>query len=89
MNKKIFSNVQDAVEYLFSIEIEDDIIAILLEVDELTDKEEIDDVKLGVPGLWDIARNVEAISADDECQKMNMPSTSEKKPKELKQKSQK
>lgn len=41
MDRKIFSKIQDAVEYHFIKEIEDDIIAIILAVDELTNEEEI------------------------------------------------
>ena len=54
---KIFTNVQDAVECLFSKEIEDNIIAIPPDVDELTDEEEIDK-KLAVPVIKDIAGKI-------------------------------
>ena len=57
MNLKIFTNVQDAVEYLFSKEIEDDIIAIPPDVDELTDEDEIDE-KLEAPVIKDIAGKI-------------------------------
>ena len=54
MNRKIFTNIQDAVEYLFSKEIEDGIIAIPSDVEELTEEEEIDE-KLDAPVIKDIA----------------------------------
>lgn len=49
MNWKIFNNVQDVVEYLFSKEIEDNIVAIPPGVDKLTDDEETHDEKLEAP----------------------------------------
>ena len=61
MNRKIFTSVQDAVEYLFSKEIEADIIAIPPDVDELTDEEEIDGEMLDVPVIKDIAGKIEVI----------------------------
>lgn len=84
MNRKIFNNVQDAVEYLFSKEIEDDIVAIPPGVDELTDDEEIHDEKLDTPVIQDIAGKIEVILVDDECDETDLPSTSERKTKKLK-----
>ena len=57
MNCKIFTNIQDMVEYLFSKEIKGDIIAIPPDVDELMNKEEIDDAKLDAPVTKDNAGN--------------------------------
>ena len=49
MNLKIFTNIQVVVDYIFSKEIESDIIDIPPDVDELIDEEEIDDDKLDAP----------------------------------------
>ena len=83
MNLKIFTNVQDAVEYLFSTEIEDDIVAIPPDVDELTDEEEIDE-KLHTLVMKDIARKIEVILSDDECDQTELLSTCKRKAKKLK-----
>lgn len=85
MNRKIFShNVQEAVEYLFSKETDDDIVASPPTVYEQADEEEIDDDKLHVSIIKDIAGEVEVTSRDDEYQKIDMPSNSDKKTKKLK-----
>ena len=85
MNLKIFTNVQDAVEYLFSKEIEDYVIAISPDVDELMD-EEIDE-KLNAPVTKDIAGKIEVILSDDECDQTELLSTSRRKAKKRKHKS--
>lgn len=59
MNWKIFSNVQDAVECLFSKETERDMIAIAL-VGALINKGEIDGDNLAI--IKCIAGNVEVLS---------------------------
>ena len=64
MNLKIFTNVQNAVEYLFSKEIEDDIIGIPPDVDELTDEEEIDEM-LDAPVTKEIAGKTEVILSNN------------------------
>ena len=78
MNRKIFTNVQEVVENLFSKEIEDDIIAIPPDADELTNEEEIDE-KLDAPAIKDIAGKIEVILSDDECDQKELLSNFKEK----------
>lgn len=61
----IFKNLEDAVEYLFSEDLEADIIALPPEVDELTDEEYIDDEDIGIPNVAELAGYVEIQSQEN------------------------
>ncbi|KAG5871682.1 hypothetical protein JTB14_012043 [Gonioctena quinquepunctata] len=70
----IFKNLEDAVEYLYSEQIEADLITLPSEVDELTDEELLDEENLGLPvyiaGLVEIqTQNLEKSNEGD-----NVPS---------------
>lgn len=49
--KKVFKTAEEAVEYLFSKELESDMIALPPEVDELTDEECFDDTETLDPSV--------------------------------------
>ncbi|ESO11749.1 hypothetical protein HELRODRAFT_166777 [Helobdella robusta] len=66
MRRKNFLNLEEAIEYAFSKEIEADILALPPEVDELTDKETINDEELGTPIVADIAGTMELDVPSDE-----------------------
>ncbi|KAF5298969.1 hypothetical protein FQR65_LT09518 [Abscondita terminalis] len=59
MSSKQFKNLEKAMEYLYSKEIETDIIALPLLVDELTDKEDVDDNVLSAATVIDVAGMLE------------------------------
>lgn len=53
--RSVFKTLEEAVEYLYSEEIEADILALPPDVDELTDEEVLDDEDTGLPIVSDIA----------------------------------
>ncbi|GFY29812.1 uncharacterized protein TNCV_1813861 [Trichonephila clavipes] len=57
--KKVFKTAEEAVEYLFSKELESEMIVLPPEVDELTDKEGFDDTETLDPSARDIAGSIE------------------------------
>ena len=56
MSQKAFANVEDTVEYLLGSDISETMAAIPLNVDELTDEDEVDEKNLNVPTFCDITR---------------------------------
>ncbi|GFS98763.1 hypothetical protein NPIL_254031 [Nephila pilipes] len=52
--KKVFKTVEEAVEYLFSEELESEMIVLPPEVDEFTDEEGFDDSETLDPSIRDI-----------------------------------
>ena len=83
MNLKIFTNIQVVVDYIFSKEIESDIIDRPPDVELIDEEEKIDDEKLDAPVIKDIAGKVDIILSDDECDQTELPSTSKRKAKKL------
>ena len=66
MNRnKIFKSLEEATAYLFSEEIEADIISMPPDVDDLTDEEQFDDDNLSTPFLSDVAGTLEIAVRDD------------------------
>lgn len=66
MTTRPFKTLEEAVEYLYSEEIESDIYALPPDVDELTDEEDVDDNDLSVPTVTDVAGFLEVnIEASD------------------------
>ncbi|GFW33192.1 piggyBac transposable element-derived protein 2 [Trichonephila clavipes] len=57
--KKVFKTAKEAVEYLFSEELEPEMIALPPEVDELTDEEGFDDTETLDPSVRDVAGSIE------------------------------
>ncbi|GFS78200.1 uncharacterized protein NPIL_338931 [Nephila pilipes] len=57
--KKVFKTDKEAVEYLFSEELESEMIALPPEVDELTDEEGFDDTETLDPSVRDVAGSIE------------------------------
>lgn len=80
MNRKTFLTLKEAIEYAFSEEIEENILALPPEVHELTDEENINDDELSVPEIVDITGTTELdIPSDEEDNKpldRLLPSTS-------------
>ena len=76
MATKAFETVEEAVEYLFSDEIEADMIALPPEVDELTDEENIEDDMIGNSHVTDIAGTTEILHTEDQ---KNLPHVTSKK----------
>lgn len=59
MGDKIFKTVEEAVEYLFSSEIEAEMVALPPDPDELTDEEQFDDEDIGCPAPKDVPGRIE------------------------------
>ncbi|GFU75772.1 uncharacterized protein TNCV_1652321 [Trichonephila clavipes] len=59
LRKKVFKTAEKAIEYLFSEELESEMIALPPEVDELTDEEGFDDTETLSPSVRDVAGRVE------------------------------
>ncbi|PRD32403.1 UNVERIFIED_CONTAM: hypothetical protein NCL1_20558 [Trichonephila clavipes] len=57
--RKVFHTAEEVLEYMFSKEIESDIIALPPDVDELTDEEYFDDDEMTTPSVKDLSGNVE------------------------------
>ncbi|GFX38875.1 uncharacterized protein TNCV_4753511 [Trichonephila clavipes] len=57
--KKLFKTDKEAVEYLFSEELESKMIALPPEIDELTDEEGFDDTETLDPSVRDVAGSIE------------------------------
>lgn len=62
---KTFKSAEEAVEYLFSEEIEADMVALPPDVDEITDEESFDDDETGCPVVQDIPGTVEINLPED------------------------
>ena len=56
MSQKAFANVKDTVEYLLGSDIGETMAAISPDVDELTDKDEVDEENLDAPTFCNISR---------------------------------
>ncbi|GFY78010.1 uncharacterized protein TNIN_282831 [Trichonephila inaurata madagascariensis] len=57
--EKVFKTAKEAVEYLFSEELESEMIALPPEIDELTDEEGFDDTETLDPSVRDVAGSIE------------------------------
>ncbi|GFW27355.1 uncharacterized protein TNCV_2832551 [Trichonephila clavipes] len=57
--EKVFKTAEEAVEYIFSEELESEKIALLPEVDELTDEEGFDDTETLDPSVRDVVGSIE------------------------------
>ncbi|GFW98921.1 uncharacterized protein TNCV_4655481 [Trichonephila clavipes] len=57
--KKVFKTAEEAVEYLFSEELESEMITLPPEVNELTDEEGFDDTETLGPSVRDVAGSIE------------------------------
>jgi hypothetical protein len=68
MTTRPFKTLEEAVEYLYSEQIEADVLALPPEVDKLTDEDNVDDGDLDVPLVTDISGYVEINiqSSDDD-----------------------
>lgn len=73
MNRKTFVTLDEAIEYLYSEEIESDIVALPPEVDELTDEEDINDEDLAVPFVSDFAGMTEVDCPSDSDSDFDVP----------------
>ena len=62
---KIFKSLEEATAYLFSEEIEADIISMPPDVDYLTGEEQFDDDNLGTPVVSDVVGTLEITIPDD------------------------
>lgn len=62
MSKLIFRHLEDAVEYVYSKQIEEDILTLIPEVDELTDQEIFNDGGTGVPTVTHFTGFVEILT---------------------------
>ncbi|KAJ8887213.1 hypothetical protein PR048_013428 [Dryococelus australis] len=56
MSQHRFRTIEEALEYFHSDHIEEELAALPLDVDELTDEEQVDDQNLEAPLIQDIAR---------------------------------
>ena len=56
MSQKAFANAEDAVEYLLGSDISETMAAIPPDVNELTDKDEVDEENLNAPTFFDIPK---------------------------------
>jgi hypothetical protein len=66
--RKWFHTAEEALEYMFSKEIESDIIALPPDVDELTDEECFDDDEMTTPSVKDLSDNVEIVLPVEETE---------------------
>lgn len=71
MSRTPFKSLEEAVDYLYSEDIEADIVALPPEVDDLTDEEEVDDRNLDVPEVTDIAGHLEVETRGDNYQEFD------------------
>ena len=61
MSRKVFANVEDAVDYLLGSDICETTTVIPPDVDELTDKDEVDEENLDAPIICDIPGGMEML----------------------------
>lgn len=66
MSREVFTNIDAAIEYLFSEQIDCDLAAVPPDVDELTDEDEIDDDIIDYPVVQDVPGVVEIINPEEE-----------------------
>lgn len=73
MSRQVFKTLDEAVEYLYSEEIEAAIVALPPEVDELTDEDDLNDDDLDVPVVSDVAGQTEINLPFDDEDDNNVP----------------
>ncbi|PRD28757.1 UNVERIFIED_CONTAM: hypothetical protein NCL1_31463 [Trichonephila clavipes] len=64
--RKVFHTSEEALEYMFSKEIESDIIALPPDVDELTDEEYFDDDEMTTSSVKDLSEFYEYLKNETE-----------------------
>ncbi|GFX90803.1 uncharacterized protein TNCV_3166341 [Trichonephila clavipes] len=80
--KKVFKTAEEAIEYLFSEELESEMIALPPEVDELTDEEGFDDTGTLDPSVRDVAGSIEIYlpyENDDDHREADLSNKSKKR----------
>ncbi|GFU26514.1 uncharacterized protein TNCV_2463571 [Trichonephila clavipes] len=65
---KLFHTAEKELEHMFSKEVESDIIALLPDVDELTDEEYFDDDEITIPSVKNLSVNVEICVSIEEIE---------------------
>jgi hypothetical protein len=73
MSRQVFKTLEEAVDYLYSQDIEADILALPPEVDELTDEDDLDDDDLDVPVVSDVAGQTEIYLPSDDDSDDDIP----------------
>ena len=61
MSQKAFANLKDAVNYLRGSDICETMTVILLDIDELTDEDKVDEENLDAPIICDIPGGIEML----------------------------
>lgn len=79
MSRKHFRNLEDAVEYLYSEQVDADIAALPPEVDELTDEDDLNDDDLGLADILEIPGGTEVFieNENSDQDKHNISSSDE------------
>ncbi|CAG9834560.1 unnamed protein product [Diabrotica balteata] len=71
MSRRYFRNLEEAIDYLNSEQIDADIAALPPEFDDLTDEDEINDDELGVAEVEDIPGGTEVFIEEEDDQNLD------------------